>query len=96
MPKDKPLRFGVIEGTIYDFPEVGDVLPMHSHREVDTHITIVARGSFRILGDGWEKTYSAGDIMDWMPDQQHEFVSLEPNSRCVNIRKTQIANRRPS
>lgn len=93
MLQNKPLRFGVIDGTIYDFPEAGDVLPMHSHEEVDTHITIVARGSFRILGDGWEKVYSAGDVMDWAPNQQHEFVALEPNSRCVNIRKVPIADR---
>ena len=83
----KPAIYGKINGTIYDFPEVGDVLPMHNHTEENVHISIVARGSFRAYGDGWHHTLGCGDIVDWPANQPHEFSALEPNSRLVNIIK---------
>jgi len=83
----KQFEFGKLNGTIYDFPEVDDVLPMHSHGESTVHITIVARGSFKVIGDGWEMISKAGDVIDWKVDQAHELVALEPNSRFVNILK---------
>ena len=87
MLQAKPLTTGKLTGTIYDFPEVGDVLPMHSHTEADVHISVVAKGSFRAHGNGWERVVSAGDVLDWRPNDPHEFVALEPNSRLVNIVK---------
>ena len=81
------LAMGKLFGTVYDFPEVGDVLPMHWHTEENVHITIVARGSFKAIGPNWEKIVKAGDVIDWQPMQQHEFISVEPNSRIVNIVK---------
>ena len=54
MLQAKPLTLGKLVGTIYDFPEVGDVLPMHTHTEADVHISVVARGSFRAHGNGWQ------------------------------------------
>jgi len=87
MLQAKPLMLGKLTGTIYDFPETGDVLPMHSHGEADVHISVVARGSFRAHGNGWERVVSAGDVLDWRPNDPHEFVSLEANSRLVNIIK---------
>jgi quercetin dioxygenase-like cupin family protein len=87
MLQTKPLRLGDIYGTIYDFQAVGDALPMHSHEEVDVHISIVARGSFRAHGSGWDKTLSCGDVVDWKANDPHEFIALEPNSRMVNIQK---------
>lgn len=83
----KPITSGKLSGNIYDAMQIGDVLPMHTHDEGSVHITIVARGSFRVHGDGWEMVAKAGDVLDWKPGQAHEFIALEPNSRFVNIVK---------
>jgi quercetin dioxygenase-like cupin family protein len=83
----KPVTYGKLNGTIYDAPDVGDILPMHSHDKDSVHITIVARGSFRVHGDGWEMVAKSGDVLDWEPGQRHELIALEPNSRFVNIIK---------
>ena len=72
---------------VYDFPEVGDVLPMHTHTAADVHISIVAKGSFMAHGDGWERTLVCGNVVDWPAHYPHEFVALEAGSRLVNIRK---------
>ena len=85
----KPFTFGILKGTAYDFEVKGDVLPMHWHSAENVHITVVAKGSFKAHGpDGtWEKTLTSGNIVDWQPFQQHEFIALEDNSRIVNIVK---------
>jgi quercetin dioxygenase-like cupin family protein len=87
MLQTKPFTLGRLTGTIYDFSEVDDVLPMHTHGEADVHITVVARGSFLTLGAGWQRSVTAGDVLDWRPNEPHEFVASEPNSRLVNIVK---------
>ena len=87
MLQTKPFTLGKLTGSIYDFPEIGDVLPMHTHTEADVHISIVARGSFRAHGSGWERVVSAGDVLDWRANDPHEFISLEASSRLVNIVK---------
>lgn len=81
------VSFGKLTGSIYDAADADDILPMHTHDESTVHITIVARGSFRIHGDGWEMTAKAGDVIDWKVGQRHELIALEPNSRFVNIVK---------
>jgi quercetin dioxygenase-like cupin family protein len=83
----KPISFGRLSGSIYDAPEINDILPMHTHGEDDVHITIIARGSFKVHGDGWEMVAKSGDVLDWKPGQRHELIALEPNSRFVNIIK---------
>lgn len=83
----KSINYGKLNGSVYDFPEIGDVLPMHTHDEMTVHVTIVARGSFRAYGSGWHHTLNCGDIVDWPAHQEHEFIALEPNSRLVNIIK---------
>jgi len=83
----KTITLGKLSGSIYDFPDVGDALPMHSHGKADVHITVVARGSFKAHGNGWERVLSAGDVADWKPNDPHEFIALEENSRIVNIIK---------
>jgi quercetin dioxygenase-like cupin family protein len=83
----KTIALGKLSGSIYDFPDVGDALPMHSHGEADVHITVVARGSFKAHGNGWERVLKAGDVADWKPNDPHEFIALEDNSRIVNIIK---------
>ena len=87
MLRTRPFVFGKLVGTINDAIEMDDLLPMHSHGEQDVHITVIARGSFKVRGDGWEMTAKAGDVIDWEPGQTHELISLEPNSRFVNIVK---------
>jgi len=87
MLQSKPITYGKLNGTIYDAVDVDDVLELHTHGEADVHITIVARGSFRVHGDGWTMVAKAGDVLDWKPGQAHEFIALEPNSRFVNIVK---------
>lgn len=83
----KRINFGKFTGSVYDAPEVNDILPMHIHGEEGAHVTIIARGSFRVHGNSWELIAKAGDILDWKPGQAHEFIALEPNSRFVNIIK---------
>jgi quercetin dioxygenase-like cupin family protein len=87
MLQTKPFTLGKLTGTIYDFPEAGDVLPMHTHTENDVHITVVARGAFLTRGAGWQREVKAGDVLDWRPNDPHEFIAAEPNSRLVNIVK---------
>ena len=90
MLQEKPLSVGKVTGTIYDFPEVGDELPLHVHGESDIHITVVARGKVKIFGkdNAWETEASAGAVLDWEVGQWHGFIALEPNTRLVNIVKS--------
>ena len=88
MMKEKPVQFGFVSARVLDFPEVGDTLPMHEHGEVGNHFTVVARGSFMTRGTNWHQILNCGDVVDWPPNQPHEFVALEPGSRLVNIRKS--------
>jgi quercetin dioxygenase-like cupin family protein len=83
----KPISLGKLTGVIYDFLSADDVLPMHQHTPETNHITVVARGSFRTHGNGWERTIKAGDVVDWPDNDPHEFIALEDNSRIVNIIK---------
>jgi len=83
----KPLVAGELSGTIYDFEVAGDVLPMHNHDETNAHITIVARGSVKASGEGWERIFKSGAIIDFPANQQHEFLALEDKTRIVNITK---------
>jgi len=91
---EKQISLGDLTLIVYDFAELGDVLPMHSHNYMDNHITIVARGSFKVCGKNWEKTADEGTILDWSEGQEHEFTSLSANARLVNVRK-HFFNRNP-
>ena len=82
-----PLVAGKLVGTIYTFEKAGDALPMHTHLEGAEHITIVARGKVKVHGSGWEMEKSAGAVIDFPANQEHEFIALENNSRIVNIQK---------
>ena len=84
----KPLSgLGVIIGVMYDFEKVGDILPKHVHTELDVHITIVARGKLKIYSHDWEIIATAGQLLDFSPDQPHEFMALEDNTRVFNLIK---------
>jgi quercetin dioxygenase-like cupin family protein len=87
MLESRSVKFGSLMLGVYDSDQVGDILPMHSHEEDTIHITIVARGSFKVRGDDWEMISKAGDIIDWRVGQSHELETLEPNSRFINIPK---------
>jgi quercetin dioxygenase-like cupin family protein len=87
MLETKPFTLGKLTGSIYDFPEAGDVLPMHTHGEADVHITVVAKGAFLTRGAEWEREVKAGDVLDWRPNEAHEFIANEAGSRLVNIVK---------
>jgi quercetin dioxygenase-like cupin family protein len=82
-----PLNAGKLSGVVYTFEKVGDMLPMHTHIDGNSHITIVARGKIKAHGNEWEAEYSAGAVVDFPTDQSHEFIALENDSRIVNIIK---------
>lgn len=86
--RSTPLNTGILKGSVYTFEKVGDTLPMHRHTEVDVHITVVARGRFRIHGpDIGDQEYAEGAVIDWSLDVDHEFIALTDNARVVNIIK---------
>jgi hypothetical protein len=81
------LEFGDIHGTMYDFEKAGDILPKHNHDEGTVHITIVARGKLKAYSHDWEKEAVAGQLMDFRPNEPHELMALEDNTRIFNIIK---------
>jgi quercetin dioxygenase-like cupin family protein len=84
----KPLpTLGDLKGAIYDFEVAGDILAKHTHTDDNVHITIVARGSIKAYSHDWEKVATAGQILDFRADEPHEIVSLEDNTRILNIVK---------
>lgn len=84
---NKPLSVGDLTGVIYDFGKAGDVLPAHIHNENNVHITIVCRGKIKTYSHDWEKEAVAGQIVDFRPGEPHEIMSLEDNTRIINIVK---------
>jgi quercetin dioxygenase-like cupin family protein len=88
MLRVEPLQnCGDIRGSMYTFEQAGDILPKHNHTENDAHITIVARGSLRAYSHDWELTATAGQMLNFRPNEPHEFVALEDNTRVFNIVK---------
>lgn len=83
----KPHTFGKLRVSVYDFPNVGDVLPRHSHTDETAHITIVTKGRIRVTAGNWTQSIECGKVLDLPANQEHEFVAEEPNSRIVNIPK---------
>ena len=89
----EPLKdLGDIRGTRYDFEFAGDVLPKHVHTEDDVHIMIVARGKVKAYSHDWEVEVSAGQLVDFRPDEPHEIKALENNTRIFNIIKKNHLN----
>jgi len=78
---------GDINGTMYDFEKVGDILPKHVHDETNIHITIVARGKIKAYSHDWEQTAVAGQLLDFRPGEPHEIMALEDGTRIFNIIK---------
>lgn len=88
MLSSKPLQdCGDIRGIIYDFQKSGDILPKHNHNENNAHITIVARGKLKAYSHDWEIEAEAGKIINFRPNEPHELMALEDNTRIINILK---------
>lgn len=87
MLSDKPLSVGDLTGVIYDFSKSGDILPKHIHDNKTVHITIVCKGKVKVYSHDWETEAEAGQILDFRPNEPHEIMSLEDNTRIVNIVK---------
>jgi quercetin dioxygenase-like cupin family protein len=84
----KPLQnFGDLSGAMYDFEKAGDMLSKHNHDENTVHITIVARGKIKAYSHDWEIEAVAGQLLDFRPNEPHEFMALEDNTRIFNIVK---------
>lgn len=84
----KPLEnLGDIRGVIYDFENAGDILAKHSHDENNVHITIVARGKIKAYSHDWEQEAVAGQLLDFRPNEPHEIMALEDDTRIFNIVK---------
>ncbi|SRR6266478_5590019 len=88
-----PLMMGRLRGAIYTFQEIGDVLPMHKHTEIDVHITIVAKGCIRIHGpEIGDKDYEEGSVIDWEVGKDHEFISRTRGAVAVHIFKNTVGD----
>ena len=80
-------NLGQLTGTMYDFESAGDILPKHVHTAENVHITIVARGKIKAYSHDWEQIAQAGQLIDFQPNQPHEIMALEDNTRIFNIVK---------
>jgi quercetin dioxygenase-like cupin family protein len=80
-------NLGDIKGTIYDFEKFGDILPKHNHDESNVHITIVCIGKIKAYSHDWELEATSGQILDFRPNEPHEIMALEDNTRIINIVK---------
>jgi len=78
---------GDLQGMMYTFEKAGDILPKHNHTENDVHITIVARGKLKVFSENWDIEVVAGQLIDFKPNEFHEFIALEDNTRIFNIVK---------
>jgi len=84
----KPLQnLGDLRGSMYDFESKGDILPKHVHDENSVHITIVTNGKIKAYSHDWSIEATPGQILDFRPDEPHEIMALEDNTRIINIVK---------
>lgn len=88
LAKPTPLEgMGDLRGTIYDFAKAGDLVVKHNHTQDNVHITIVAKGVIKIYSHDWEVIAPAGKVVDFKPNQPHEFMAMEDDTRIINIVK---------
>jgi quercetin dioxygenase-like cupin family protein len=80
-------EYGDLNGAMYDFEYAGDILQKHNHTEDTVHITIVARGKIKVYSHDWKIEAIAGQMLDFRPNEPHEFMALEDNTRIFNIVK---------
>lgn len=84
---DKPIKFGDISGTIYEFERAGDILAKHVHTEDNVHITIVTKGKLKAYSHDWSIEAMPGQIIDFKVGEPHELMALENGTKVVNILK---------
>jgi quercetin dioxygenase-like cupin family protein len=80
-------NMGDLRGTMYTFEKAGDILPKHNHDVHDVHITIVARGRVKVYSHDWELVAVAGQMLNFRPEEPHEFMALEDDTRIFNLTK---------
>jgi len=80
-------NLGDLKGAMFDFEKFGDVLPKHIHDENSAHITIVAKGKIKAYSHDWSMEAVAGQLLDFRPNEPHEIMALEDNTRIFNIVK---------
>jgi quercetin dioxygenase-like cupin family protein len=85
-------NLGSIKGSMYDFETVGDILPKHNHTEDTAHITIIARGKIRVYSHDWSIEAIAGQMLNFRPNEPHEIMALEDNTRIFNVIKKYSAD----
>ena len=85
--KAERIKYGSATIVVYDFAEPTECIPMHNHlSDLETnHISIVVKGSFICKGSGWQMKVKAGDIVSFDPDQWHEFIAAEKDSKLINV-----------
>lgn len=90
--KAERIKYGSANVVVYEFAEPLDTLPMHRHLkdESTNHISIVTKGSFLVKGSGWQIEVGPGEIVAFEPEQWHEFVALEKNSKLTNVQTGRI------
>jgi len=93
MLSNKIQILGDLRLQIYDFEFAGDVLGKHIHDERTVHITIVAKGKVHVSSHDWEIEVAAGGVIDFKPNEPHEFVALEDGTRIVNIQRNNFNNK---
>ena len=71
----------------FDFEKAGDVLKKHVHTEDNVHITIVAKGRIKAYSHDWEIEGGPGDLLNFRPNEPHEFMALEDGTRTFTIIK---------
>jgi quercetin dioxygenase-like cupin family protein len=87
MLSSKEVRLGDIRGSVYEFDVAGDMIPKHVHDENSNHITIVLAGRIKVYSHDWEMEADVGRVLDFEPEQPHEILALEDNTKIINIRK---------
>jgi len=83
-------KLGDLNIVICDFEKAGDILHKHNHNDKDIHITIVATGRLKARSHDWEVEAGPGKILDFRPNEPHELIAMEDNTRCFNILKNMV------
>jgi quercetin dioxygenase-like cupin family protein len=83
----KSLKTGDLNGVIFDFEKVENVLEKHIHDEFNNHITIVCSGKLKAYSHDWEIEATPSQVIDFRIGEPHELMALEDNTRIINIFK---------
>lgn len=78
---------GSLRGVTFGFPDVGSVLPLHSHPEGQAHFTFVRKGRIKILRAPGveERVVGPGTWLKFLPGELHGYEALEAGSKITNV-----------